>query len=156
MNNFAVRLFYSFEKVNFYTIHFDDSDDCETDIFFNTYKVHEELSWDLGIIAAEIERIGKVTGALIRKFRGEGNAHAIPDNTFLGAKIRLYCYRVSDQIVVLGNGGLKTARTAQEGEFTAAHFKNMKDAARLIQYRIDKGSIVIENNLLLGNLNFVK
>lgn len=156
MNNFAVRLYYRLEKVNFYTIHFDESELCETDKFFEAHKYIEELTWDLGVIAAEIERIGNETGAILRKFRPEGRAQALPDNTYIGAKLRLYCYRVSDQIVILGNGGLKTERTAQEGEFTAEHFENMKNASRIIQYRIDSESVLIDKKELTGNLKFIK
>ena len=31
-----------------------------------------------------------------------------------GGKLRLYCLRISEQIVILGNGGVKTAKTYEE------------------------------------------
>ncbi|MEQ9403202.1 MAG: hypothetical protein RIM99_06445 [Cyclobacteriaceae bacterium] len=156
MNNFALRLYFSFERVNFYTVHFDNSKLCETDKFFEAYKDFEKLNWDMGVIASEIQRIGEETGAILRKFRLEGRAHALPDNTYIGAKLRLYCYRVSDHIVILGNGGLKTERTAQAGEFTAQHFDNMKNIAGLVKYRVDSEAILIDEKELKGNLKFTK
>ena len=39
------------------------------------------------------------------------NVHAIPINH---SKLRLYCLRISEQILILGNGGIKKTKSYQE------------------------------------------
>lgn len=156
MNNFAIRLYFEFEKVNFYTIHFDGEHNNETDKFLGTHGEDVEISWDFNVILADIQKMGAETGAVLRKFREERSGHAIPGHLYFGVKLRLYCLRLSDEIVILGNGGRKTTRKAQDGEFTKLPFKQMNTMAELLMYRLDQGTVRIEGKTLKGNLNFVK
>jgi len=66
-----------------------------------------EYSEDYSRIAAVVSRIAR-TGAQERYFRREGKMKdsvvALP---VLASKLRLYCLRLSDKILILGNGGVK-------------------------------------------------
>lgn len=67
-------------------------------------------------IVALINKIADM-GALERYFRPEGKLKdrvcALP---IMQSKLRLYCLRLSDKILVLGNGGVKKTRTYNEDD----------------------------------------
>jgi hypothetical protein len=96
------------------------------------------------------------TGALERYFRPEGRygdgVGVIPID--VGNKVRLYCLRLSDKILVFGNGGVKDAATWQESESLAPYMKLLIDTSRFISSRIKDGSLVLVDKEIIGNLNF--
>ena len=96
------------------------------------------------------------TGALERYFRPEGRygdgVGVIPID--VGNKVRLYCLRLSDKILVFGNGGVKDAATWQESESLAPYVKLLIDTSRFISSRIKDGSLVLVDKEIIGNLNF--
>ena len=98
------------------------------------------------------------TGALERYFRPEGRygdgVGVIPID--VGNKIRLYCLRLSDKILVFGNGGVKDAATWQESESLAPYVKLLIDTSRFISSRIKDGSLVLVDKEIIGNLNFTR
>ncbi len=81
-----------------------------------------------------INHIGNYEGAAINWFRSENDAHARPPPTSVarrlqqglddyinydlieitGFDLRLYCLRLSDSVVILFNGGIKTTNRAQD------------------------------------------
>ena len=67
-------------------------------------------------IAKFVESIADL-GALERFFRPEGKMNdrvcALP---VIRSKLRLYCLRLSDSILILGNGGVKKTRTYDEDD----------------------------------------
>ena len=95
-------------------------------------------------------------GALERYFRPEGRygdgVGVIPID--VGNKVRLYCLRLSDKILVFGNGGVKDAATWQESESLAHYVKLLIDTSRFISSRIKDGSLVLVDKEIIGNLNF--
>ena len=95
-------------------------------------------------------------GALERYFRPEGRygdgVGVIPID--IGNKVRLYCLRLSDKILVFGNGGVKDAATWQESESLAPYVKLLIDTSRFISSRIKDGSLVLVDKEIIGNLNF--
>jgi hypothetical protein len=98
------------------------------------------------------------TGALERYFRPEGRygdgVGVIPID--VGNKIRLYCLRLSDKILVFVNGGVKDAATWQESESLAPYVKLLIDTSRFISSRIKDGSLVLVDKEIIGNLNFTR
>lgn len=69
--------------------------------------------------------------------------------------LRLYCIGVSVQIVILHNGGVKNARSAQECEGVGHHFNFANQFALAFERDIKRGSIQIDNencDLLYNNL----
>ena len=71
---------------------------------------------DLMRIVGFIDRIADI-GALERFIRPEDkmgdNVCALP---VVSSKLRLYCLRLSDKILILGNGGVKKTRTYNEND----------------------------------------
>lgn len=72
----------------------------------------------------------------------------------VGNKIRLYCLRLSDKILVFGNGGVKDAKRWEDSETLAPYVKMLMDTSRFIQSRINDGTIVLVDKEIIGNLNF--
>ena len=48
-------------------------------------------------------------------------------------KLRLYCLRISDQIMILGNGGVKTTRTYQEDEELSGYVMDLQRFDELLK-----------------------
>ena len=106
------------DKTDIYTIRLDEEKDTEFHKFLIMFKDTEDayLKDDLDRILIAIEKISK-NGALESFFRYEGKyadrVCAVPllitprDKQKHGT-LRLYCIRVSDNLLIVGGGGLKT------------------------------------------------
>ena len=93
-----------------YTIQFLSEDDTEFEQFYNKFKDDVEFNPDLMRIVGFLGKIADF-GALERYFRPEGKMSdhvvALP---VVRSKLRLYCLRLSDKILILGNGGKKDTK----------------------------------------------
>lgn len=70
-------------------------------------------------------------------------------------RLRLYCIRISDNILILGNGSEKDAGKWQESETLKPMVELLSDADRFIHSRFKNNQIKIDRkNLLVGNLKF--
>lgn len=65
-------------------------------------------------------------------------------------KLRLYCLRISDQILILGNGGIKETRTYQEDETLSGYVMDLQKFDQLLKQAQKKGNIIIEKNYIIG------
>ena len=97
-------------------------------------------------------------GALERYFRPEGKfgdgVGVIPID--LGNKVRLYCLRLSDNILVFGNGGIKDASSWEKSPTLAPYVELLIETSKFIASRIKSGAIVLVDKEILGNFNFVR
>ncbi len=104
-----------------------------------------------------LDKIGE-RGALERYFRPEGRygdgVGVIPID--VGNKLRLYCLRISDKILIFGNGGVKDSDTWQNSENLAPYVEMLICTSRFIYSRIKNGKILIVDKELIGNLNFIQ
>ena len=86
-----------------------------------------------------------------RFFRNEGRMN---DNlcalSIDSRRLRLYCLRISDQILVVGNGGEKTTRTYQEDETLSGYVMDLQKFDELLKQAQKSGAISIENNVITG------
>lgn len=75
-------------------------------------------------------------------FRPEGKMNdrvcAIPLLTSFRQKqngtIRLYCIRISDKLLIVGGGGIKTTRTYNEDEILSGHIKTLQMIDKELSY----------------------
>ena len=99
------------DNVGMFSICFDGNEESEFERFLNEFKDNATLNKDFNVILLALSKIID-KGALERFFRNEGkmgdNVKALAIDSH---KLRLYCLRISDQILILGNGGVKTTRT---------------------------------------------
>jgi hypothetical protein len=111
----SIVSFEEHENTNLYSIVIDNNDRCETELFFN--DLVKDNKKDAIQMVNLLDKIAK-NGAQERYFRYEGarsdNICALPDHYLLRTDYRLYLIRLSESILILGNGGIKTTNTYQE------------------------------------------
>ncbi|MBR3573468.1 MAG: hypothetical protein IKN99_09490 [Bacteroidales bacterium] len=64
--------------------------------------------------------------------------------------MRLYCLRISDQILIVGNGGVKDSRTYQENEELSGYVIDLQVFDKILTEARKDGSITIEKNVITG------
>jgi hypothetical protein len=142
----SIVLFESHETVNFYTLQFK-GEETETDKFLDKFPGGCKYERDIDIIIKWIEIIGE-RGALERYFRQEGkirdNIYAIPLDK---SKLRLYIIRVTDNIVIIGNGGIKKTKKYQN-TILENHVQLLQEVDHFLHLGLTEGVIQIYNNEL--------
>ena len=90
-------------------------------------------------------------GALERFFRNEGR---MKDNlcalSIDSRRLRLYCLRLSDQILIVGNGGAKNTRTYEEDDELSGYVMDLQKFDALLAQELKTGKIKIERNVITG------
>lgn len=141
---YTIELIEEYDAVNFYSIHLDDEELSELERFFDKFPEGSEYDEEIDVIISWLDKIGE-KGALERYFRPEGRygdgVGVIPID--VGNKLRLYCLRLSDKILVFGNGGIKDAKSWQQSESLAPYVEMLIDTSRFISSRILNGQIVM-------------
>jgi len=155
---YKIELFEEYSSINFYTIRFEGDLDTEAEKFIGKFPKGCAYDKDIDSILSWLENISE-RGAKERYFRPEGSygdgVGAIPID--IGNQVRLYCLRLSDHILIIGNGDVKDADTWQNSRTLSPHVKLLLDTSRFINSRYKTGEIKIENNKeLVGNLRFTK
>lgn len=154
---YTIELVEEHDAVNFYSIHLDEEELSELERFFEKFPVGCEYDDEIDIIIAWLDKIGE-NGALERYFRPEGRygdgVGVIPID--VGNKLRLYCLRISDKILVFGNGGIKDADSWQNSGTLAPYVEMLIDTSRFIISRIRDGKIILVDKELVGDLKFTR
>ncbi|MEZ3550779.1 hypothetical protein [uncultured Duncaniella sp.] len=131
------------ENCTVYTIQFLSDDLNEFEKFVVKFQNDGELNKYYRIIAKFIDQILDF-GALERYFRPEGKVRdsvvALP---VLRSKLRLYALRLSDKILILGNGGEKKTRTYDEDDTLRGYVLTLQRFEELIKDGVRDGSVII-------------
>ena len=94
-------------------------------------------------------------GALERFFRYEGKMSdrvvALP---VLKSKLRLYCLRLSDKIIVVGNGGVNDTRTYEESDELRGYVLSLQQLDKLLREGVHDGTIAITENKIETDKTF--
>ena len=152
----TVELLNESEKVSLYSISFEMDGTTEFEKFVAEFEMNASYNQDYQRIIAALQAILRI-GALERFFRPEGtmndSVQALPIES---GKLRLYCLRLSDQIVILGNGGVKTTRTYQENPRLYGYVLDLQRFERILQENLTKGYVSIQEKTLscIENLTF--
>ncbi len=137
-----------------YTIQFLSEDNSEFERFYNKFKDDVEFNPDLMRIVGFLGRIADF-GALERYFRPEGkmndNVVALP---VVQSKLRLYCLRLSDKILILGNGGKKRSKTYEEDNELSGYVLTLQNFDQLIKEGVNDGSIIVTENKIETDKTF--
>ena len=64
--------------------------------------------------------------------------------------LRLYCLRLSDSVLIVGNGGVKNTKTYQENEDLNGYVINLQKLDALLKADINKGIVRIEKTEIIG------
>ncbi len=148
-----IELFEEHEIVNIYTVQFEN-ESSEIDKFLDKFPLQGKNAKDIQKIVKYLDIIGK-RGALERYFRTEGKykdkVYALPIET---CNLRLYVIRISDKILILGNGGIKNTQKYEDDTELNSYVEQLQSIDRLIERRTRKGQLHISGRHLLGNLVF--
>lgn len=152
----TVALLNESEKASLYSISFEMDGTTEFEKFVMEFESNATYNRDYQRIIAALQAILRI-GALERFFRPEGgmydSVHALPIES---GKLRLYCLRLSDQIVILGNGGVKNTRTYEEDPKLYGYVLDLQKFEKILNEKIAKGYVSIEEKDLSGieDINF--
>ena len=136
--------------VSLYTIIFENSEVSEFEKFMEKFKDNASLQRDYQLILLALDKITS-HGALERNFRLEGkisdNVVALPIEK---SRLRLYCLRLTDKVLILGNGGEKNTKTYEESEELKGYVMDLQKFDALLKTYIRKGEIEIKETKLVG------
>jgi hypothetical protein len=136
------------ENCTLYTIQFMSEDKSEFERFYAKFNNDVEYDNDLMRIVALIDKIAD-KGALERLFRPEGKySDGVCALPVIQSKLRLYCLRLSDKILILGNGGAKTTRTYNEDDVLKGYVITLQNFEKLLKDGEKDGSVVITENTI--------
>lgn len=154
---YSIALLEEYENVNFYSIRLAGEILTEVEAFFEKFPIGSNYDEEIDVIISWMDKIAE-RGALERYFRPEGRygdgVGVIPID--IGNKVRLYCLRLTDKILIFGNGGVKDTARWEESKELASYVKLLIDTSRFISSRIKDGTIVLVDKEIVGNLNFTR
>ena len=82
-------------------------------------------------------------------FRPEGKlSDSIVALPVVQSKLRLYCLRLSNKILVLGNGGVKSTRRYEDDATLKGYVMTLQRFERLLKQGVDDGSVIISEKLI--------
>ena len=141
-------------KCTLYSIQFTSEDISEYDRFYSKFIEDAKLNRDLLRIVQILDRIAD-HGALERFFRPEGKMKdsvvALP---LLSSKLRLYCLRLSNGILILGNGGIKNSRTYNEDDSLRGYVVDLQKFEELLKEGQRTGSVIVTERTIDTNETF--
>jgi len=137
-----------------YSIQFSTESASEYERFYNKFIEDARLNTDLLRIVQVVDRIAE-QGALERFFRYEGKMNdsvvALP---VLKSKLRLYCLRLSDKILILGNGGIKNSRTYEKDDSLRGYVLTLQKFEELLKEGQRDGSVTITEKIIETDKTF--
>ena len=157
MDKYSLELVEQYPKLNLYSIRFDGEQYTEIENFVLKFSENQAYKKDLDIILSWLDNIVK-KGALERYSRPESaygsGVKAIPVES---NNLRLYCIRLSDNTLIIGNGGIKDADKWQNSPILFPMVKLLEDTERFIKSRLKTGSLQFAvNGELIGDINFTR
>lgn len=138
------------DRVSLYSISFEKDRTTEFERFMLKFESESSLNRDFLRIIYALRKIME-EGALERFFRPEGSMKdtvcALPIES---GKLRLYCLRLSDRILIIGNGGIKESRTYQEDKTLLGYVMDLQKFDLLLKQYIEKGWLSVEEKEISG------
>ena len=155
VNIFALEIFEKYPIVTYYTVKWDNEELSETDKFIQKFLYQQpDFKSDLQEILTLIEVIGEERGAKDFYFtRHENLATALPPASTLSVrgieipfyenKLRLYCVKINENIVVLFNGGIKSSQKVQDSPNLLMKFREAQSFTKRIWQAIQDKDIIV-------------
>lgn len=161
MNIFALEVWDDEgKKCTFYTVRWEDAKENETDKFFNKYDAIPELKTATQqLLSFVLDSVGDDHGAIDALFnRPENEVTGLPNTGKVSVKqvlfaypnfpLRLYALRINNRsdLVVLFNGGVKSAQTNQESKDIHLKWVEACRFAKRIEEALSEGEIIIDED----------
>ena len=150
MKDARLKILEQTDNVSLYSICFDGNAVSEFETFVQKFKDDATLNTDYKTIILALEKIIAV-GAFERFFRPEGKMNdRVAALSIDSRKLRLYCLRISDQILIVGNGGRKDTRTYEESSELSGYVLDLQAFDKMLAEAQKAGSVTIEKNVITG------
>lgn len=155
VNNFVkLKLVAQYEKVRYYSVLIEGNKYTEFEKFIIHHRHDPKIKEEFNDLLQWIkDSIGTRFGALSKYFRHEGAADGLPPQAkYLQIdyeeNLRLYCYRITDHIVILFNGGIKTKgiEKSQDCEIVKQHFTLANKLTNAINEEFKSKELVISED----------
>lgn len=154
MAKVAIKTLKQTKKNGLFSLVFENEAYSEFEKFIEMFKNEADVAKELNVILSYIEQMINGAGFLERYFRPEGKMRddvcALP---VVSGKLRLYCLRLSDSILIAGGGGRKTTKTYEEDSNLNGYVISLQKLDELIKVEVKKGNIVIETGMIRGTDN---
>ena len=138
------------DAAGLFTIIFENENQSEFVKFVNKFKDDAIRKNELRIILNQID-VMLQKGIEERRFRPEGKmSDGVAALPVYQSGLRLYCLRLSDSVLIVGNGGVKSTRTYQEDEDLNGYVISLQKLDSLLKADIENGIVRIEKTLILG------
>ena len=134
MSEAELRLVKAAKNCTIYSIQFLSEDESEFERFYAKFRDESVYNEDFERLLNIIGRIADF-GAFERFFRPEG-------------KMSDYCLRLSDKILILGNGGVKATPTYNEDDTLKGYVITLQNFDKLITEGVKNGSILVTENTI--------
>jgi len=168
MKNIAILevIYDEYEYVNYYTVRLEVDGEkeefSETEKFFQIYDDENHPHFqEFDTILRVIDGIGNhFRGAELRLFRFEDAAHALPPKIkdadavldieiIEHSQLRLYCIRLTNDVVILLNGGVKTTDAVLDCPNVKNHFRFAQAVAKAIdELRKEKSINIVGKEII--------
>ena len=139
------------ENAGLFTICFEGESFSEFQKFIIKGHENATLQPDLQKILNAVQHMMNAMGFLERYFRPEGKMRdrvtALPIQS---SKLRLYCLRLSDSVLIVGNGGPKSTKNYEEDPELNGYVIQLQKLDDLLRLAEAKGEITIETATLSG------
>lgn len=138
------------ETTALFSIIFEGEDESEYVKFQSKFIDNAKLVGDLQVIINVIEKMLK-KGFEERNFRYESKrSEKVMALPVYSGRLRLYCLRMSESVLIVGNGGVKKSRTYEEDENLNGYVISLKELSRLLSADIKAGKVRLEEANLDG------
>jgi len=152
-----------FSNVAYYTVQVQGRPLSEFHDFQTRMQEQKKDRKQLAEINRFIETIGKKHGAQERFFKREGYAERLPPATYhfidsdgeTDFGLRLYCVRISEEVVILLNGDRKTTQSIKDCPNCKPHFDFANKIADAVYYARQKDEIEIDEFDILTEDDFI-
>ena len=153
MKSVRVKSIAQTAKCSLFTLYIDGESRSEIEKFICKYT--ESYNRDLNVILTAIKHMLNVGGFLERYFRPEGKMSdgvcALPIQS---GRLRLYCLRLNDSILIAGNGGVKNAQRYEDCDELNGYVVDLQKLDKALKVAIKRGDVVIEENTMETDKTF--
>lgn len=138
-----------------YTIQFDGESQSEFDKFLKNKLVRNERGAFERLIS-KLEAMTKEYGFKEEQFKEKEGKKKDYMVALSEGVLRLYCLRVENALLIIGNGGVKRTRTYQQDSHLKSSVEDLQMVHKCVMHRIYSGGIHVDHitGELRGSLNF--
>ncbi len=156
---------YRFRRVTFYSVKIENEAYSEVEKFILRFREDAVHGEELQNILALLKIMGNEKGALSVLFRDEAMAQALPPERyhairqnlvqFIDANLRLFCLRISSNIVILFNGGVKESQKTQDSSDLLTKFRVAQRFCKAINDKIKNRELKVGDTQLMGDFELI-